>query len=140
MFQPVPHETDAVAAEIIEAAFQVHRALGPGLLESVYETCLCHQLAKQRVPFERQVSVPVVYDGVRLETVRSVGRELCDRGFWAGPQTRRQLMSMVPEYRLSKFQRVLPDKWQVEMVGGYLLDFGGVGSQRARVHEPEKTT
>jgi ATP-dependent Lhr-like helicase len=72
-------------------------------------------------------SVRVQGDGVRLETVRSVVRELSDPGFWADPQTRRKLMSMVPEYRLSKFQRVLPDKWQVEMVGGYLLEFGGVG-------------
>jgi len=68
-------------------------------------------------------SVRVQGDGVRLETVRSVVRELSDPGFWADPQTRRKLMSMVPEYRLSKFQRVLPDKWQVEMVGGYLLEF-----------------
>jgi ATP-dependent Lhr-like helicase len=64
-------------------------------------------------------------DGVSLEVIRGNLRELSEPGFWSDPQTRRKLMSMVPEYRLSKFQRALPDKWQVEMVGGYLLDFGG---------------
>jgi len=65
-FEPIPPETEAIAAGLIEAAFRVHRALGPGLLESVYEACLCHELGKLGVPFERQVEVPVEYDGVRL--------------------------------------------------------------------------
>lgn len=51
----------------MDAAFKVHRALGPGLLESVYEICLCHELAKQNVPFEKQVSLPVIYEGIRLD-------------------------------------------------------------------------
>jgi ATP-dependent Lhr-like helicase len=44
-------------------------------------------------------------------------------GFWAKPETREKVLSLVPEYRLSKFQRVLPDALQVEMVGDYLVDF-----------------
>jgi GxxExxY protein len=65
-FEPIPPETEAVAANVIEAAFRVHRALGPGLLESAYEACVCHELGKLGVPFERQIDVPLEYDGVRL--------------------------------------------------------------------------
>ena len=53
--------------QIIGAAIEVHRALGPGLLESAYETCLCHELSLRGVAFERQVSLPVEYKGVNLD-------------------------------------------------------------------------
>jgi GxxExxY protein len=46
---------------------KVHTALGPGLLESVYEVCLAYELTRRGLKVERQVSLPVVYDGVRLE-------------------------------------------------------------------------
>ena len=52
---------------IIGAAMEVHRALGPGLLESTYEMCLCRELNLRGIPFERQVSIPVEYKGVRLD-------------------------------------------------------------------------
>jgi len=52
---------------IIGAAIEVHRALGPGLLESAYEECLCRELALRRVPFERQRQLPVEYKGLQLE-------------------------------------------------------------------------
>ena len=58
---------DPLTGAVIEAAIRVHRTLGPGLLESVYETCLAHELAKARISFERGRKVPVVYDGVVLE-------------------------------------------------------------------------
>ena len=45
----------------------MHKALGPGLLESVYEVCLLHELNKRGVKVERQVSLPVVYDNLRLD-------------------------------------------------------------------------
>jgi GxxExxY protein len=61
-----PHGT--LTHSIIGAAMEVHRALGPGLLESVYETCICRELALRHIRFERQVSVPVKYKGVVLET------------------------------------------------------------------------
>ncbi len=64
-------------------------------------------------------------DGVTHESVRGVIEALRDPAFWKDAETRKKLNAMVPEYRLSKFQRVLPEKWQVEMVGGYLLDFEG---------------
>jgi GxxExxY protein len=52
---------------IIHEAIQVHRALGPGLLESVYETCLVHLLTKRGVAVERQAPIPVQFDGMALE-------------------------------------------------------------------------
>src|SRR4051812_9399446 len=52
--------------EIIGAAIEVHQALGPGLLESAYEECLCHELSLRKIPFRRQVDLPVDYKGVKL--------------------------------------------------------------------------
>ena len=66
-FQPIPAETERIAKQVVDAAFAVHKNLGPGLLESVYEACLCHELAQRGVPFQSQLSLPVVYDGVRLD-------------------------------------------------------------------------
>jgi GxxExxY protein len=54
---------------VIGAAIEVHTRLGPGLLESVYEACLCHELHKRGIGFERQVSIPIVYDGLRLDMI-----------------------------------------------------------------------
>ena len=53
--------------EIIGAAIEVHRLLGPGLLESAYEGCLCHELTLRKLGVQRQVPVPVVYKEVKLE-------------------------------------------------------------------------
>jgi len=64
---PIPERTDEVAKEVVDAAFAVHSRLGPGLLESVYEVCLAHELKKRGLKVERQVTLPVVYDEVRLE-------------------------------------------------------------------------
>ena len=56
-----------LSGEIVAAAIEVHRALGPGLLESTYETCLAHELEIRRLQFERQKALPVSYKGVRLD-------------------------------------------------------------------------
>ena len=53
--------------QIIGAAVAVHRALGPGLLESAYEACPYHELVKRGLSVERQKPLPLVYDGVRLD-------------------------------------------------------------------------
>ena len=66
-FEPVPAEAERIAAAIVDAAFKVHSTLGPGLLESVYEACLCHELRQREVPFQSQVALPVIYDSARLE-------------------------------------------------------------------------
>jgi GxxExxY protein len=53
--------------EIIGAAIEVHKTLGPGLLESAYEECLCHELAIKRIQFERQKPLPIEYKDVKLD-------------------------------------------------------------------------
>ena len=53
--------------EIIGSAIEVHKELGPGLLESAYEECLCYELSIRRVPFQRQVAQPVKYKGIKLD-------------------------------------------------------------------------
>ena len=58
---------DAIAAEVVDAAFQVHSRLGPGLLESVYEVCLAHELTKRQLQVERQVALPVFYDNIKID-------------------------------------------------------------------------
>jgi len=53
--------------EIIGAAIEVHCALGPGLLESAYEECMCRELSLRKIPFQRQVPLPLEYKGIRLD-------------------------------------------------------------------------
>ncbi|HSY48420.1 MAG TPA: GxxExxY protein [Thermoanaerobaculia bacterium] len=60
-------EGNRVTEEIIGAAIEVHRALGPGLLESAYEECLSRELTLRGVPFDRQLALPLDYKGVRLD-------------------------------------------------------------------------
>ena len=52
---------------VIDAAIKVHRVLGPGLLESVYQGCLAYELALRKIPFRREVAIPVIYEGARLD-------------------------------------------------------------------------
>ena len=53
--------------KVIGCAIEVHKAIGPGLLESAYEECLCYELAQNGLKFERQVPLPVVFKGVKLD-------------------------------------------------------------------------
>jgi GxxExxY protein len=64
---PIPPRAEAAARQCIHAALQVHSALGPGLLESAYEHCLAHELALRGVEVQRQLGLPVVYEGERLD-------------------------------------------------------------------------
>ena len=59
---------ERVTEEIIGAAIRVHDQLGPGLLESAYEACLSHELVKRGLAIQRQVAVPLVYDGLCLDS------------------------------------------------------------------------
>ena len=63
-FKPLSKLEESVAEKIVDAAFTVHKALGPGLLERVYEVCFCHELSKRNLKFERQVNLPITYDGM----------------------------------------------------------------------------
>jgi GxxExxY protein len=60
-------KVNEITKAIIGAAIEVHRALGPGLLESAYEECLCRELTLRQIPFERQRSLPIEYKGLRLD-------------------------------------------------------------------------
>ena len=63
----MPDNVQSTAQQIVDAAIKVHSALGPGLLESVYETCLEHELVLRNLGVDRQVGVPIVYEKIRLE-------------------------------------------------------------------------
>ena len=65
--EPMPAEVDRVARAVVDAAFKVHSTLGPGLLESVYEVCLVHELGKRGFKVERQIALPVFYDGLKMD-------------------------------------------------------------------------
>jgi GxxExxY protein len=58
---------DGITGSVIGAAVDVHRALGPGLLESAYAECLARELTLRDIPFRREVSLPVDYKGVRID-------------------------------------------------------------------------
>ena len=60
-------ERDPLTEGVIGAAIEVHRVLGPGLLESVYEKCLCHELGLRGIEYRRQVELPIVYKGAKLD-------------------------------------------------------------------------
>jgi GxxExxY protein len=61
------HEVNELTEKIIGAAMEVHRVMGPGLLESAYEECLCYELSRLGIEFKRQVQMPVPYKGLKLD-------------------------------------------------------------------------
>lgn len=62
----MPHNRD-LTGKIIVSAIEVHKNLGPGLLELTYEECLCHELHLRKIPFERQKFLPLEYKGLKLD-------------------------------------------------------------------------
>ena len=68
VYAPIPPEVEKVGKAVLDAAFKVHTALGPGLLESVYETTLAYEIRKGGLLVETQVEMPIVYDNVKLES------------------------------------------------------------------------
>lgn len=61
---------DELTEQILGAAIEVHRVLGPGLLESIYEAALCHELTLRGLSFERQLEIELVYKGLRIKGQR----------------------------------------------------------------------
>jgi len=61
-------ELNEISRRIIDAAIQIHKKLGPGLLESVYRECLVHEMRKRGLRVEEEVQVPIVYDGIKLKS------------------------------------------------------------------------
>ena len=66
-YKPLSRAVERIAKEIVDSCFAVHSALGPGLLESVYEVCLAHELKSRGISVEVQRPIPVLYRGVHLE-------------------------------------------------------------------------
>lgn len=68
IFAPISPKVEQVGKAVLDAAFKIHTALGPGLLESVYETTHAYELRKSGLAVATQVSLPVIYDGQQLES------------------------------------------------------------------------
>ena len=60
-------DINELTGKVIGAAIEVHKALGPGLLETAYEECLCHEFKLRSFPFERQKELPIEYKGLKLD-------------------------------------------------------------------------
>lgn len=67
MYLQLTAETEALATQVVDIAYKIHKALGPGLLESVYERCFCYELSLRGIPHERQKEVPVVYEEMVMD-------------------------------------------------------------------------
>jgi len=63
-FKLLSPREELIARKIVDAAYQVHKVLGPGLLERIYEVCFCHELSKRDLNYQRQVDLPIKYDGM----------------------------------------------------------------------------
>jgi GxxExxY protein len=66
-YKPLSKKEESTAEKIVDAAYSVHKVLGPGLLEKVYEACFCHELSKRGLKYRRQVDVPIIYDGITFD-------------------------------------------------------------------------
>jgi GxxExxY protein len=82
-YHPLGEDLERIAKIIVDSAYKVHSALGPGLLEKVYEVCFCYELQKHGLNYQRQVDIPIVYDeiefpeGLRLDVLVE-GRVICE--------------------------------------------------------------
>jgi GxxExxY protein len=66
-YDSISIDLDIIGKQIVDAAYLVHKKLGPGLLEKIYEICFCHELSKKGIRFARQVEIPIVYDGISFK-------------------------------------------------------------------------
>lgn len=65
--RPIPEKTEEIGREIVDSAYRVHKKLGPGLLEKIYESCLVYELRKRGLDAKRQISIPIRYDEVKFD-------------------------------------------------------------------------
>lgn len=74
-YNPISEELEYIGKQIVDAAYTVHKNLGPGLLEKVYEVCFCYELEKRGLQYQRQIDIPIVYEnltfkeGLRLDVL-----------------------------------------------------------------------
>jgi GxxExxY protein len=66
MYQLTEYE-EWLCGEIVDCAYKVHKELGPGLLEKIYEACFCYELGKKGIKYQRQLDLPIFYDGQRFD-------------------------------------------------------------------------
>ncbi len=66
-FEPISNELEQIGKKIVDSAYTVHKRLGSGLLEKVYEICLCHELEKRGLNYVRQMDIPIKYDGITFK-------------------------------------------------------------------------
>lgn len=67
MCQQLSEHEEYLASQIVDIAISMHKYLGPGLLESIYEKCFCYELTKRGIHFVRQVQVPIIYDELKID-------------------------------------------------------------------------
>jgi GxxExxY protein len=66
-FEKITEKEELVAEKIVDAAYKVHKALGPGLLEKIYEVCFCRELKRAGLSYQKQVDIPIKYDGIDFD-------------------------------------------------------------------------
>ena len=67
MYSTLSEREEFLGKEIVDAAYRVHKELGPGLLEKIYEACFCYELEKKGINYKRQCELPIFYDGKRFD-------------------------------------------------------------------------
>ena len=67
MYPKISEEEEKIGKAVVDAAYTIHKELGPGLLEKVYEVCFSHELTKKGFSVRRQIDIPIVYDGIVFE-------------------------------------------------------------------------
>jgi len=72
-FKPITEKEKWLTGQIVDIAITVHKKLGSGLMESVYEKCFCYELEKRNIPFEKQKHVSIIYDTMTIEGGLRVG-------------------------------------------------------------------
>ena len=64
---PLDSHSEELASQIVDAAIKVHKALGPGLLESVYQACFVHELTRRNLKLAHEVSIPIIFEQLKIE-------------------------------------------------------------------------
>ncbi len=67
MYQPLSQIEEQLAKEVVDIAIKVHKELGPGLLESIYQKCFCHELERRGIPYKQQVAVPIYFESLKID-------------------------------------------------------------------------
>jgi GxxExxY protein len=67
MYNKISSEEERIGKEVVNTAFLIHKELGPGLLEKVYEVCFCHVLKSKGFKVQRQLDIPIVFDGIQFD-------------------------------------------------------------------------